>query len=60
MKSGKLQHITAHTLNWNKHMKNSNYVLDCRASVEPTKDPGKCYAEWLGCKKVPGPVLLAL
>ena len=41
-------------------MKNSNYVLDCRASVEPTKDPGKCYAEWLGCKKVPGPVLLAL
>lgn len=51
MKSGKLQHIIAHSLNWNKHMKNSNYVLDCRASVEPTKDAGKCYTMWLGHKR---------
>jgi len=51
MKSGKLQHIIAHTLNWNKHMKNSNYVLDCRASVEPVKDTDKRYTEWLGHKR---------
>lgn len=51
MKSGKLQDVIAHTLNWNKHMKNSNYVLDCRASVEPTKDSGKCYTVWLGHKR---------
>lgn len=32
-------------------MKNSNYVLDFGASVEPMKDSGKYYVVWLGHKK---------